>query len=207
MRLLKRLANNIDKQQAIEKYNEENDEKIYHMYELNDFLYDEGYSEEEIEEGLNIFNNDFDYNDEYFWKNRQNGYLYSGNLNDTYYTMVYRDNATNDSTLYRYVIEIDGKDYGFLHAIDKLVEKGILNYNDPAVKKSNVLFSSLETPPYMLSQKGSHWFTSKGNERYKYAIDNISKLLSEKDIKVKQLTRQVDDKVIEIDDYQAIVKK
>ena len=198
-RLIKKYA--IDFQKAIEEFNELN-KSIYYMDELNDFLYNYGYSEDDE---IDIINeNNFNKNDECFWQNQQNGYLYSGSFKDAYYTLIY-DSDKSSKTLYRYVVNINGKYYGLLAAIDKLLELNKIDRTNPLNKLSLTLFSSLTIPSYSISQLGMHWFTEKGNEKYKYAINTITNLLEEKGYIVKQLTINTDE-YISIDDYQAVIK-
>ena len=203
-----RIANKIDK--LIDKYNDDNENEIHYMSELEDYLYDYGYDEYEVEEALStgvldglIDSSYFDIDDKYFWLS-DNGYLYSGN--DSEILAIANDSSNEDSSIiYRYIININGKEYGFIRGLD-LIE----DINPKVLQRVNAILSTMITPEVQLLNENSKcWFTEKGNNKYKYVINEISSILDDYGYKVKCIEKDIsslnENEYHIIDDYQVII--
>ena len=198
--------------ELIDKYNAtvNDEEKIYPMYELTDVLLNYGYDEYEIEDiySLDIINNQyFDDDDEYFWWS-SDGYLYSGNIDDVLAIIGNNvDSIENDNNFYRYTINIDGEEYGFIRGIDILIEKGILDADDKKVQRINALLSRMTTPEMRLINENSRcYFTEKGKQYFSNVINQISNILNDLGYEVEEQVRTFDN-FEKVDDYQVVAKR
>ena len=203
-----RIANKIDK--LIDKYNDNNENEIHYMSELEDYLYDYGYDEYEVEEALStgvldglMDSSYFDIDDKYFWLS-DNGYLYSGN--DSEILAIVNDSSNEDSSIvYRYIININGKEYGFIRGLDLIDD-----INPKVLQRVNAMLSTMTTPEVRLLNKNSKcWFTEKGNDKYKYVINEISSILDDYGYEVKCIEKDIsslnENEYHIVDDYQVII--
>ena len=196
----------------IDEYNAtvNNEERIHPMYELTDVLLDYGYDEYDIEDiySLDVINNQyFDNDDEYFWWS-SNGYLYSGNIDDVIAVIGNSiDSIENNNNFYRYTINIDGEEYEFIHGIDILIEKGILDEDDKKVQRINALLSRMTTPEIRLMNENNRcYFTEKGKQYFSNVINQISNILKNLGYEVKEQIKAFDN-FEKVDDYQVVAKR
>lgn len=205
----------------LHKYNSDIDEfdQIYHMSDLYDYLLNFGYTEEEINDLNNIDIIDeneynFNINDEYFWKNQYNGYLYSGSAEEVYNILLLpysqKDNFHNDKNklennkqnIYRYELVINGKHYGLFNGIQYLWEQKKIDNN--IMKKLNTYFS--EMPVFVTKNDQKCYFTEKGYKHYQFAFSNIFKDI-QKYCEIKLYTTNtsaINKKIDYIDEYQIV---
>jgi len=196
--------------EEIEKYNESvsEEKEIHEMSDLKNELINYGYDEYEIEDIylLNEIRPEyFDEDDEYFWW-ADNGYLYSGNESDVIALIGNNEDTKESNTLYRYVIDIDGKEYGFIRGIDEIMEKGEITEDSKEIQRINSLLSRMTVPMINdLQEEKRCYFTEKGKSFYKGIIQQISDILNELGYKVKEITKETNN-FIKIDKYQVLAK-
>jgi hypothetical protein len=196
--------------EKVDNYNDSVDEEyqIYNMYELNDVLIDYGYDEYELDDLYSLDEIDsryFDTNDDYFWK-ASNGYYYSGDKSDVLDMIGDETDAENGNTFYRYVVNIDGTDYGFIRAIDVLIKNDVLKANSKDVQKINSILTNMTVPELRRFKDNSKcYFTEKGKQHYNGVIKKISDIISKYGYEVEEQSKELDN-YDQVDDYQVIAK-
>ena len=143
--------------ELINKYNEEvdEDEAIYNMDELYNYLIDYGYEEDEIDNCFDdtslfyttmddLFERDkFNINDEYFWQDNNSGYLYSGSAEVAYASVIGNNNIfTDDDISSNDNDEKDDAEYGDIDQHAYRIEININGQNYGFLKGIDVLIES-----------------------------------------------------------------
>ena len=203
----------INYEEEIDKYNDSQNDYFYQIYpmsELDYYLSEYGYTDEDFNIDI-IDDNNFSDSDDYFWLNYQNGYLYSGSAKEVYHILIKNDIDmididTNNEKFYRYEIVINNKSYGFIQGIDTLLELNLISQS--IARKINSYFSELKVPPAnIMNDNTKNYFTEQGFKHFQFAFKIIIPEL-EKVCKVNLLTlnkNDVKDKIKYRDDYQIAV--
>ena len=208
----------------LDEYNDNMDDfdQIYDMSNLTSYLYDYGYKDDEINDlsNINIIDIDnFDINDDYFWRNEYNGYLCSGSAEEVYNILLLpysqknnKINITEDElkathqNIYRYELIINGTNYGFFNGIQYLWEKKKID--NKVMKKLNTYFSQMAVIPYTIITQTNKkcYFTEKGYQHYQFAFESIFKDIKKYcDIKLHIMDAATIKKKIEyMDEYQIV---
>ena len=205
--------------EQIEQYNDTVDDIycIYEMYNLDDLLSALGYDVSNITDiyGLEeIDESNFDENDSYVWLSKENGYIYSGDLNCALAVAAVDSNDSQElepnATLYRLEADVDGKSLGFAAAMEELLDSGDLSEDDKEVQTLNALLSNMKTPTVLsLADDKQCWFTEAGVSHFSNLISEVKNLFKNLNIPIYERTMTLTDpsKATVVDQYQVLAKQ
>ena len=205
--------------EQIELYNDTVDDIycIYEMHNLNDLLSTLGYDVNDITDIYNLEEIDeanFDENDSYVWLSKENGYIYSGDLNCALAVAAIDSDDSQELepnvTLYRLEADIDGKSLGFAAAMEELLDSGDLSEDDKEVQTLNALLSNMGTPSILsLANNKQCWFTEAGISHFSNLISEVKNLFKSLNIPIHERTMTLTDlsKATVVDKYQVLAKQ